>query len=309
MEFASYSIFRESDNSRVSLKEIDPLVCRELGLEFSEKDYGHFHFPEREKEKKGGQGSISWAGLLYVIAYYSYLRYGRCSKYDVESAMAWVRHYAVTFPPSVMQFTTKLMNLLAQHGLYVHCDFTRDNGRENEFICEYYGETMYLNESGVFHCSIGFKLVHYYPTHQNILREPPVREEYECWGEICKEYYSVTIDTLIIPSGIRSIDRDFFERGYVEKSVALPDSLQRLEGFNETFIGKITIPAGVKFVDSLAFRKSTIHMLRLESIGDCEFHRSSFSESKIENLSIPASEMNRVKYLPFIEYVRAVTYH
>lgn len=307
MEFESYSIYRDRNNTKVRLKDIDELICRELNLEHSEKDFGHFYFTEPEEQIIGSQTSISWAGLLHVITYYSKLQYGRCTTYDVESAMAWVRHYAVLFPPSVMPFTTKLMDLLTQNGLYVHCDFARDNGRKNEFICGYYGESMYLNESGVFQCGIGFNLRHYYPTVHNLLNISPLRQEYGT--QEYRTYYSFAIDTLVIPSGIRSIHSDFFNGGYVERSVMLPDSLQRLEGFNSSFIREITIPAGVKTLGWTAFRECIIQHLRLERIGDCEFQQGAFGGSRIEYLSIPEREMLRVRDFPFIDRVQNIKFH
>ena len=88
MGFDSYTIRKIDDDSRVNLNDVDKLICEEFKLEFNETDYGHFFFTESEEQLGSFQKSISWAGLLHVIAYYSEIKYGKNSVYDVDAAMA-----------------------------------------------------------------------------------------------------------------------------------------------------------------------------------------------------------------------------
>lgn len=139
MAFDSFSIRKIADNSKVNLDEVDKMVCDEFNFEFNEKDYGHFYFTETEEELGSFQKSISWAGLIHTIVYYSYINYGKCSTYDIEAAMAWIRENAIIFPHSAIDFTTKLAEFLEQKGLYVFAHFLRDTDYKDEYINTYNG--------------------------------------------------------------------------------------------------------------------------------------------------------------------------
>lgn len=307
MEFESYSIYRESDNSSVSLAEIDVLICKELNLDFSERDYGHFHFTEPEDQIVGDQTSISWAGLLHVIVYYSKIHFGRCTSYDVVSAMAWVRHFAVTFPPSVEVFTYNLMKVLTQNGLYVYVHKRRNYGRENEYFCGYDGNTLYINDTGIYECENRFSLRNYYPDDSNLMEKSQIRQEYINIG--WESYYRPSLKRMIIPSEIKSIHRDFFNGGYVNQNVLLPDSLEVLDGFHKSFVRELTFPKGIKSVNILGFFRSHIHTLRLEGIGKCQFNPEAFCDCQIEYLSIPEREMLKVDNFPFMDNVHHIQFH
>ncbi|MDE5880760.1 MAG: leucine-rich repeat domain-containing protein [Muribaculaceae bacterium] len=307
MEFESYSIKREADNSDVKLIDLDPLVCKGLNLEFSDKDFGHFYFTETEDEMECDQKSISWAGLLHVIAYYSKIKYGRCDIYDVEAAMSWVRQYAVTFPPSIMEFTSRLMKFLSEESLYMFVDLLHKKGIKNEFTCDYDGHRIYRNEYGIFECFGAFNLEKFYPDNRNILEHQVINKKYcnSKWDT----FYSPSVRSLIIPDGIRTITPDFFNGGYVERSIILPDSLVVLEGFNDSYIREITIPASLKKVGAIAFRKSNIEVLFLDLIEGCEFNEFAFSDSFIEKLYVSRYEKERCEELPFIgQVLNIITY-
>lgn len=128
MIFDSFSIRKITDNSIVNIDELDKMVCNELNLELKDKDYGHFIFTESEEELGSFQKSISWVGLIHTIVYYSNIGYGKSSIYDLEAAMAWIKEYAINFPCSTLQFTSKLVLLLKQKGLYVFVNYHRDEG-------------------------------------------------------------------------------------------------------------------------------------------------------------------------------------
>lgn len=308
MEFESYSIIKESDNSIVPLNELDPLVCMELNLEYSDKDFGHFHFTEKENEISADQKSISWAGLLHVAAYYSKIKYGRCSSYDVEAAMAWVCQYAVTFPPSILDFTSRLMSFLSEHGLYVRVDIRHQNGKENEFTNDHDASKIYRNNCGIFQCWREDRLLKYYPDSRCLLNQPKIKYKFNnlSLNPLC---YSPSISELIIPSGIKSIDMDFFREGYVESPVELPNTLEELEGFNEAYIEEFTIPANVKKIGFSAFNHCKIKKLILARIHGCEFDKNAFCNAEIENLYIPEREILNSTELPFLNYVTDIRFY
>lgn len=73
-----------------------------------------------------------------MIAYYSEIKLGKNSVYDVEAAMAWIKEHAVHFPHSAIVFTTKLMRFLTGKGLYVVINFNRTEDSDyNNYICDY----------------------------------------------------------------------------------------------------------------------------------------------------------------------------
>lgn len=309
MEFESYNIKRIADNSNVRLVELDPLVCRELNLEYSEKDYGHFRFPERENENVGGQKSVSWAGLLHVIAYYSRIKHGKCSAYDVESAMAWVCHFAVTFPPSAIDFTSELMKFLERHGLYVYIDLMREDAQEVEFLTDCHGNKIFRNECGVFECCRAFNAVKFSPDNGNLLNRPIIKDCNRNYDYSNDTYYSPSIRSLIIPEGIRIIEPEFFRGGYVEDPVSLPHSLVELAGFNDSCLSEMAIPKNVRIVRSAAFQNSKIKKLTISRITDCKFEDFAFSRSEIENLYIPEREMLQATELPFIHCAKEIFFY
>lgn len=308
MEYETFSIYSESDNTKVKLLDIDDLICKELNLDCSGTDYGHFHFSEPQNTiKKGCRTAISWAALLHVIAYYSDIQYGRCTSYDIESAIAWVRHFAITLPPSVIDFTYKLMQVLTQNGLYVYVNLLHDIGRKNEFFCGYDGTTLYRNETGMYKCDTRSFLNVYYPAISNLMEKSQIRQEYSNLG--LKSYYHPSVEMLIIPSGIKYIDSSFYYKGYVNKYVLLPDTLEVLDGFKEAFVRELTIPKSVRSMNFNAFKDGYIQSLRLEEIGKCDFDSKAFSGCKIEYLSIPETEMRKAIDLPFFHSVKHFNFH
>ena len=129
MAFDSFDIRLIRDNNRADLNEVDKLICEEFGLGLSDNDYGHFYFTESKEELGSFQKSISWAGLIHVIVYYSNINYGKASNYDIEAAMTWIREYAVDFPHSATVFTTKLVEFLKEKGFYIFVNYHRDEDR------------------------------------------------------------------------------------------------------------------------------------------------------------------------------------
>lgn len=118
--FESFDIRRKTNDEVIPLKTIDIILRRQLSLKDHEsgEPFGHFYFPEPQEEDDDFPESISWARLIHVIAYYSKIHYGKCSVYDVESAMAWTREY-VLFPHSAYTFTERMMKVLDKEGFYV----------------------------------------------------------------------------------------------------------------------------------------------------------------------------------------------
>lgn len=289
MAFDSFDIRKITDNSRANLNEVDKLICDEFGLEFSDKDYGHFFFTESEEELGAFQKSISWAGLLHVIVYYSIINYGKVSNYDIEAAMTWIREYAVHFPHSATVFTTKLVKFLEEKGFYVFVNFHRDEDRNcNEYTNSYNSHMILKNESGVFECNDKGKLLRFYPDSQNLLDEAKVRETYT-FG---KSYYKPCIHSLIIPEGVTSLEHEFFRGGLVQDNVQLPNSLVSLGDkwnpcvFSDSCLPELIIPDNVNLIGEFAFGNSRIRSLRLTRVFESEYLRQ-FKGAYIETLFLP----------------------
>ncbi len=298
MAFSSFSIRRISDNTDVPLEEVDTIVRKELSLKDNEKDkpYGHFYFTETEEELGWFQKSISWAGLVHTIVYYSDINYGKSTVYDIEAAMAWISIHAIHFPHSAIVFASKLMKALKQSGYYVFVDFYRDDrGNPDEFVCSYNGYKIYRSESGLFECDNQGKLLKFFPDSENIMEETKVKEIYRLGGETLKDYYRPCVHTLIIPEGVTSFRSGFFRGGLVNDIIRFPSTLKQIGSdyedcvFAESFLPEVFIPRTVNTIGKFAFGKSHVKKLILEDDIHYIYSRQ-FKESVIEKLVIPSTK-------------------
>lgn len=296
MAFDSFSIRRIDDNTRVDINDVDRIVCEEFGLEFSDKDYGHFYFKESEEELGSFQESISWAGLLHTIVYYSNINYGKASIYDIEAAMAWVKEHAVHFPHSAIVFTTKLMKFIESKGLYVFVNFHRDENRNrDEYYCSYNSYRIFRSESGVFECDDDGKLLQFYPDINNLLDEPEIRYR-NIYGKI---YFIPSVHSLVIPEGVTCIGDDFFRCGLVKDVIVFPKSLKAIGycAFADSSLPDVAISNNVSKIGDFAFGNSIIHSIRLTSkIESSDSHRQ-FQGAKIVTLYVPKEWMEQGRSL------------
>lgn len=297
MAFDSFDIRKITDNSRADLHEVDKLICDEFGLEFSDKDYGHFYFTESEEELGAFQKSISWAGLIHVIAYYSNINYGKASNYDIEAAMTWIREYAVHFPHSAIVFTAKLVKFLKEKGFYVFVTFHRDEDRNsNEYTNSYNSHKILKNESGVFECDDEGKLLRFYPDSQNLLDEAKVREIYT----FDKIYYKPCIHSLIIPEGVTALEHEFFRGGFIKNELVFPSTLTSIGShyedcvFANTRLSKVILPNSLEMIGCFAFGNSIIEELVYpQKMFDYPYLRQ-FKGTRIKHLSLPKELFGRV---------------
>ena len=289
MAFDSFSIRKVADNSQADLNEVDKLICDEFGLEFTDKDYGHFFFTESDAELGAFQKSISWAGLIHTIIFYSEINYGKSSCYDIEAAMAWVKEHAIHFPYSALVFTTKLVRFLKQKGFYIFVNFHRDEDRNsNEYANTYNSYKIIKNESGLFECDDDGKLLNFYPDSHNLIDETIVRETYT-FG---KSYYKPCVHSLIIPEGVTSLEHDFFRGGLVQDDILLPSSLVSLGDkwnpgvFSDACLPELIIPDNVNSIGEFAFGNSRIKSLRITRVFESEYLRQ-FKGAYIGTLYLP----------------------
>ncbi len=269
MGFDSYTIRRIDDDSKVNLDDVDKLICKEFKLEFNNIDYGHFFFTESEEQLGSFQKSISWAGLLHVIAYYSEIKYGKNSVYDVEAAIAWIKMHAVHFPHSAIVFTSKMMRFLTDNGLYVFIDLNRSKDSDaNKYTCDYNGKKMIRNESGVFECDHNGTLVRFYPDPENLLDDSIVNYNSRSYGK--GETYNPCVRALIIPKGVNDIGERFFENGLVRDLIKFPDTMRSIgKGrlsfgiFRHANLPDVVIPDSVTHIGNMAFEGCVFKSLEL----------------------------------------------
>lgn len=307
MAFSSFSIRRISDNTDVPLEEVDSIVRKELSLKDHEKDkpYGHFYFTETEEELGGFQKSISWAGLIHTVVYYSDIDYGKSTVYDIEAAMAWISIHAIYFPHSAIVFASKLMKVLKQSGYYVFVDFYRDDrGNPDEFVCSYDGHKIYRSKSGLFECDSQGKLLDFFPDSKNLMDETKVKEMYRLGGKSLVDYYRPCVHTLIIPEGVTSFEREFFRDGLVNDIIRFPSTLKQIGSdyedcvFAGSFLPEVIIPRTVKMIGRFAFGASHIKRLVFEDDIQCIYLRQ-FKESVVDELVIPHAMWERNDGLVF----------
>lgn len=119
--FDTFSIKRIADGSEADIMEVDKMLREHFNLQTNERDlpYGHFYFTDRPM---GSQESISWAGLIHCVIYYSEINGGRKSTYDMVAALTWIKWAGILFPDSSVDFLSKMMGYLEQMGYYVYVE-------------------------------------------------------------------------------------------------------------------------------------------------------------------------------------------
>lgn len=120
--FDTFSVCRKSDNSEVDVMVIDKMLREHFQLRTNEQDlpYGHFYFTGKDESMEISQISISWAGLIHCVVYYSKINGGRRTTYDMVAALTWIKWAGIGFPDSTVDFLSKMMDYLDQKGYYVY---------------------------------------------------------------------------------------------------------------------------------------------------------------------------------------------
>lgn len=120
--FDTFSVCRKSDNSEVDVMVIDKMLREHFQLRTNEQDlpYGHFYFTGKDESMGISQISISWAGLIHCVVYYSEINGGRRTTYDMVAALSWIKWAGIGFPDSTVDFLSKMMDYLDQKGYYVY---------------------------------------------------------------------------------------------------------------------------------------------------------------------------------------------
>ena len=110
-----------ADGSEADIMEIDTMLREHFQLRTNKDDlpYGHFYFTDRPMAT---QESISWAGLIHCVVYYSKINGGRRSTYDMVAALTWIKWAGILFPDSSVDFLSKMMEYLEQTGYYVYVE-------------------------------------------------------------------------------------------------------------------------------------------------------------------------------------------
>lgn len=291
MDFETFSIRRVSDNTDVSLAEVDSIVRKELALKNCEMDkpYGHFYFTETAEDLNGFQASISWAGLIHTIVYFSDICYGKASAYDIEAAMAWSKAYAVHFPNSVVMFTHNLLNVLEESGYYVFVKWhPAFKGHGNFFVCSNNANIIHKNESGLFECDDRGGLLNFYPGRWNILEKED------------KLNHSLCLHTLIIPEGVTSFVSESFRNVSVADELRFPSTLRQIGSgicdfvFSGCDLPEVIITKLIRTIGVCAFERSHIKRLVIKDPIDFEYARQ-FEDSIIDEIVIPQAMLERLK--------------
>lgn len=284
MAFRHFCICKNSDHTAVDENFIDKLVCDKFGFIYSDKDYGHFFFTEREAEDFH-QKSISWAGLLDWIVYHSLSLIGSCKRtnFEIEAALAWTRQY-VGMPTSTVRFLSDLLEFFKENGYYVYVYGHSVDKEDDYFHNLYRGEVIFENESGMFLCNNYGNLKRFFPATENLLDKSIIRERYTFQDD----YYKPCVYSLIIPEGVASLEMDFFRRGLVKEKVILPTTLTAIGNgtFSNSHLPEIVIPKSVSKIGTFAFGNSIIKSLKITRLFESEYLRQ-FKGAQIKTLYLP----------------------
>lgn len=287
MNFTTFEIRHLSTKECVDYEELDKLICEKFDLKYSNEDYGHFPFLEGEMH----QESISWAGLIHEIVYWSDIDYGTRRKSEVLGALVYVIKYAIRFPMRMIDVLSKLLDFIYdEQKMYIYVRM-----RPNECDPDYLYKNVYAhkqilkNETGLFECDEDGKLLSYYPSINVLMEKTEVRERYT----YSDSYYRPCIHSMIVPEGVTSFCREFFRGGMIEGDLVLPQTVKVIgteidySVFADSSIGRVILPNTIESIGVFAFGKSNIEELVYpDKIIELQYARQ-FKGTKINTLLLP----------------------
>lgn len=157
------------------------------------------------------------------------------------------------------------------------------------FINQVNNSVVYRNETGLYECNEHGMLMKYYPSVDNLLSEPVVREHYT-FGD---EYYSPCVKRMVIPEGVKSLRDEFFRGGLVENELILPSTLTSIGSHHDgcvlanTHLSKVVLPDSLEMIGTFAFGNSIIEELVYpQKMLDYPYLRQ-FKGSRIKHLFLP----------------------
>lgn len=280
-----FSIRYSSNNNIADINAIDDALCVELRLKRA-SDYGHFQFPESQNDREYEEDSISWVALLHGIAYYSSIRIGKNSFYEIMGALYEMLELALDLPKSCISFLSDLLNYFERNGFYVYFESViyRDTLCANEDMFIHPRGRYITNQSGLFEFNQENSLIDFHPDSHNIIVDPEVRRtpSYEII------YIRQTVSFVRIPDGIVSIKSGLFQRFIIKHDLVLPDSLHIIGeyAFADSRLPDIVIPEGFCIIGSGAFDNSIIKSIRFNNRFQFEYLYT-LSGARIEKLYLP----------------------
>ena len=285
--FSTFEIRSQHFQKSVDYNELDRLICEKFDLKFSNEDYGHFPFFEGEMH----QESISWAGLIHEIVYWSDIDYGKRRKSEVLGALVYVIKHAIRFPMRMIDVLSKLLDFIYdEQNMYLYVTVRPDKYDPSYLYKNIYAHKQILkNETGLFECDEDGKLLSYYPSINVLMEKTEVRERYTYRDS----YYRPCIHSMIVPEGITSFCREFFMGGMIEGDLVLPQTLKVIGTeiddcvFAYSSIGRVILPNTIESIGVFAFGKSNIEELVYpDKIIELQYPRQ-FKGTKINKLLLP----------------------
>jgi hypothetical protein len=285
--FSTFEIRSQHTQKCVDYNELDKLICEKFDLKYSNEDYGHFPFLEGEMH----QESISWAGLIHEIVYWSDIDYGTRRKSEVLGALVYVIKYAIRFPMRMIDVLSKLLDFIYdEQKMYIYVSVHPDKYDPSYLYKNIYAHKMILkNETGLFECDEDGKLLSYYPSIEVLMEKNEVRERYTYRDS----YYRPCIHSMMVPEGITSFSHDFFRGGYIAETLKLPSTIKTIGSekdicvFADTSIGRIILPDSIESIGTFAFGNSEIEeFVYPNKIIEFQYLRQ-FKGTRINRLLLP----------------------
>ena len=257
--FTTFEIRSLHTHKCVDYSVLDKLICEKFSLKFSNEDYGHFPFHEAEMPQK----SISWAGLIHTIVYYSDIDCGTRRKSEILGALIYVIKHAIHFPMRMIDILSRLLDFIYdEQKMYIYVSVHPDKYDPSYLYKNIYTHKMILkNETGLFECDEDGKLLSYYPSIKVLRDKTEVLERHAHWRN---SYNRPCIHSMIVPDGVTSFCQDFFRGGMIDGDLVLPKTLKMIGTdmddcvFANTYIGRIILPDSIETIGIFAFGNSEI---------------------------------------------------
>ncbi len=168
MSFSDFTIRDSNTHSVIDIDIIDRRIKEKFNLDYIDyqgrsDEYCQLYFSD--VLVNSFQKSISWAGLLHTIIYYSEIGYGPATTYDIESALSYVSLYLIKFPKSSKNILSNILHAFEEWECYVFVEYHNDYDEKTKcYFDENKNDFLIYTDIGICRCNKDGELVDFIPS-------------------------------------------------------------------------------------------------------------------------------------------------